>query len=149
MWNRPKESEIQDIHEIGSSTKLYYFWVKGYSPWGERERHTIFLCWLLLHLHQTTCGPRRKLLVWPRWAPKVNLLPPRQELNSLLFLKSSKSSAHASGAWRHSHPLILFLIWGFILTSVNDASSPCAREHTRSCLHLTNQCTEPKGSHPN
>ena len=43
----------------------------------------------------------------------------------------------------------LFSIWGFILTSVNDASSPRARKHLRSCLHLTNQCTEPKGSHPN
>ena len=38
---------------------------------------------------------------------------------------------------------------GFILTSVNDASSLHAREHLRSCLHLTNPCTEPKGSHPN
>ena len=41
----------------------------------------------------------------------------------------------------------------FILTSLNDTSSPCAREHLRSCLHLTNQCakrkvlslTKPKG----
>ena len=31
-------------------------------------------------------------------------------------------------------------IWGFILTSVNDASSPHAREHLRLCLNLTNQC---------
>ena len=46
-------------------------------------------------------------------------------------------------------PLVKFPIWGFILTSVNDASSSRAREHMRSCLHLTNPCTEPKGSHPN
>ena len=44
MWNRHRESEIHDIHEIGSGTKLYYLWVKGYSIWGERD--TIFLCWL-------------------------------------------------------------------------------------------------------
>ena len=34
------ESEIHDIHEICSGTKLYYLWVKGYSTWGERD--TIF-----------------------------------------------------------------------------------------------------------
>ena len=39
---------------LSSGTKLYYLWVKGYSIWGERD--TIFLCWLLLHLPQTTCG---------------------------------------------------------------------------------------------
>ena len=54
VWNRHRESEIYDIHEIGSGTKLYYFWVKGYSTWGERD--TIFLCWLLLHLPQTMWG---------------------------------------------------------------------------------------------
>ena len=53
-WNRHRESEIHDIHEIGSGTKLYYLWVKGYSTWG--ERNAIFLCWLFLHLPQTTCG---------------------------------------------------------------------------------------------
>ena len=53
------------------------------------------------------------------------------ELNSLLFLKSPKSSARTSGAWRHSHPLVLFLSVFFILTSVNDTSSPRAREPLR------------------
>ena len=36
----------------------------------------------------------------------------------------------------------------FILTSVNDTSPP-ARQHLRSNLHLTNPCTESKGSQPN
>ena len=54
VWNRHTESEIHNIHEIGSGTKLYYLRVKGYSTRGERD--TIFLCWLLLHLPQTTCG---------------------------------------------------------------------------------------------
>ena len=58
-------------------------------------------------------------------------------------------SAHASGAWRHSHPWSHPLSGIFIVTSLNDTSSPCAREHLRSCLHLTNPCTEPKGSLPN
>ena len=98
-----------------------------------------------LHLQH----PIWKLLVWPQQATKVNLSIRTQELNSLLFLKSQKFSAHASGVWHHSHPLVLFPIWGFILTSMNDVSSPHVREHRRSYLHLTNPCTEPKGSHPN
>ena len=52
VWNRHRESEIHDIHEIGSGTKLYYLWVKGYSTWG--ERNTIFLCWPLLHRQLST-----------------------------------------------------------------------------------------------
>ena len=74
MWNRHRESEIHDIHEIGSGTKLYYLWVKGYSTWGERERHNLSMLTTftsaLNHVRHLIC----KLLVWPRRAPKVNLL---------------------------------------------------------------------------
>ena len=69
------------------------------------------------------------------------------------FSQIPKSSAHASGAGRHSHPLVPITIWDFILTSVNDASSLRAHEHLRSCLHqLTHALnrkvlilTKPKG----
>ena len=55
-----------------------------------------------------------------------------------LFSKSPKSSARASGAWRHSHPLKKNLLPGiFILTSLNETSSPRACEYLRSCLRLT------------
>ena len=65
------------------------------------------------------------------------------------FFKSPKSSALASGAWRHSHPLVTLSIRGFYC----DTSTVHAREHLRSCLHLTNPCakrkvlslTKPKG----
>ena len=109
----------------------------------ERETHTIFLCWLLLH-RQLSTQPTRGAR-----SAQSRLASPRSESQLTAFLKSRKSSAHASGAWRHSQPLVTFTIWGFILASVNDASSPRAREHLCPCLHLTNPCTEPKGSHPN
>ena len=147
VWNRHRESEIHNIHEIGSGTKLYYLWVKGYSTWGERD--TIFLCWLLLHLPQTTCGTPSVNYWSGLGGPWKSTFPFGRRNSTLLFLKSPKSSAHASSAWRHPHPLVSFPIWGFILTSVNDTSSPHAREHLRSCLHLTNPCTWPKGSCPN
>ena len=73
----------------------------------------------------------------------------RTQLNSTnwLFSNPPKSSAHASDAWRHSHPQALSGI--FILTSVNDTSSPRECQHLCSSLHLTNPCAEPKGSQPN
>ena len=87
--------------------------------------------------------PRAAPAARHRQAPKVNRLLRTLKLNSLAFLKFPKSSAHASGTWRHSHLLVISYL-GFILTSVNDASSPRAREHLRSCLHLTNPCTKRK-----
>ena len=75
------------------------------------------------------------------------------KLNSTnwLFSNLPKSSAHASGTWCHSQPQVLSGI--FILTSLNDTYLVHAREHLRSCLHLTNPCakwkvlspTKPKG----
>ena len=42
-----------------------------------------------------------------------------------------------------------FLSGIFILTYVNDTSSPHARQHLCSSLHLTNPGAEPKDSQPN
>ena len=85
--------------------------------------------------------PRAAPVARPRRAPKVNRLLRTLKLNSLTFLKSPKSPAHAPGAWRHSHPPVSGI---FILTSLNDTFSPCAYEHLRSCLHLTNPCAKRK-----
>ena len=41
-------------------------------------------------------------------------------------------------------PWLHFLSWVSIVTSLNDTSSPCVREHVRSCLHLTNPCAKRK-----
>ena len=70
-----------------------------------------------------------------------------QDSSHWLFPNPPKSSTHASGAWRHSHPQVLSGI--FILTSVNDTSFPRTRQHLCSSLHLTKPCAEPKCSQPN
>ena len=97
-------------------------------------------------------APHRKLLVWSRRAPKVNRLLRTLKLNWLFSNPKNPPRTlpvhdviHTS--WSH------FLSGIFILTSLNDTSSPRAREHLRSCLHLTNPCakrkvlslTKPKG----
>ena len=114
VWNRHRESEIHDVNEIGSGTKLYYLWVKVYSTWGERDK--IFLCWLLLHRQlstQPTRGARsaQSRLASPRSECRLSSSEAGTQLTD--FLQISKSSAHASGAWRHSHPLVLIPILDF------------------------------------
>ena len=78
-------------------------------------------------------------VVWPRRAPKVNLLL-RQELNSA-FSQIPKSSAHASGAWRHPNTLVQISIWDFYFNiSEWQILSACAWTPALM-LHLT----KPKG----
>ena len=105
-----------------------------------KQRDTIFLCWLF-HLPPTnTCGVWHKATVSKR--------------------KSTVSSrARNSADWLFQNPLnppqalpvyYVIDIWSnflsgiFILTSLNDTSSPCTHQHLRSCLHLTNPCTKKK-----
>ena len=96
------------------------------------------------------CSPSRaapvaRKFVWPLRPPKVDPSHSVSSSQPLTFSNLPKSPAHASGAWRHSHPLSGI----FNLTSVNDTSSQRTRQHLRSSLHLTNPCAEPKGSQPN
>ena len=89
----------------------------------------------------------------PRRAPKFNHLPRTQKLNSLTFLKSPKSSAHASGAWRHSHPPGHISIWDFYFDISEWDILPARAWTPARMLHLTNPCakrkvlslTKPKG----
>ena len=95
-------------------TFIHLFEFKGFSTWGERD--TIFLCWLLLHRQlstQPTRGARSAQIHLGHPALNLDSLVRHQELKSLLFVKSQKSSTDASGAWRHSHPLVSISIWDF------------------------------------
>ena len=98
-----------------------------------RERHNLSM------LTAFTSAPNHarhriyKLLVWPRRAPKINLSVRTQELNKLLFLKPSKSPAHVSSVWRHSHPLDHFLS-GVLFWHLRMTHSPPARVNT--CAHV-------------
>ena len=87
------------------------------------------------------CGTQLQTTGLVSASPKVSLLPPRQELNSPLFLKSS---AHASSAWHHSHPLVLISIWGFYF-DISEWHILSANAWTPALmLYLTNPCTKRK-----
>ena len=132
-------------HEIGSGTKLYYLWVKGFSTWGERG--TIFLCWLLLHRRlwtQPTRGAHstQSRLASPRSESQLSHSEAGTQLTD--FFQISKSSAYTSGAWRHPHPLGSIPIWDFYF-DISEWHIPSARTWTPALmLHLTNPCTKRK-----
>ena len=95
MWNRDIHTDTENVHKcsytymrigiwkhkIGPGTKLLFTFLSLRFFDMRRERHNFFLCWLF-HLNPTTCGPQRKLLVWPRWALKVYSLVRGLNLNS-------------------------------------------------------------------
>ena len=100
-------------------TFIHLFEFKGFSTWGERD--SIFLCWLLLHRQlstQRTHGARSAQfrLASPSSESRLS----RSEVGTQLTA-FSQISAHASGAWRHSHPLVPksylgFLFWHLWMT---------------------------------
>ena len=132
-------------------TFIHLFEFKGFSTWGERD--TIFLCWLLLHRQLSTqpmCGARSAQIRLA--SPSSESRLPRSEAETQLFAFSQIPKILNPCFWctmSFTPTGLNFLSGIFILTSLNDISSPCACEHLLSCLHLTNPCTEPKDSHPN
>ena len=94
-----------------------------------------------------TCGTRHK---GRREQAKTNRLPPRQVSSQLTeFFKISQNPPRSSGAWCHPHSVTPLPMWA-IVTSLSDTSVLPAHARTPVLmLHLSNPCTEPKGSQPN
>ena len=108
VWNRHRESE----NEIGSCTKLYYFFeFKGFSTWGERERHNLSM---LTAFTSSALNPTNTRGLWRTKLSGLN--EPRQPSHSdtgTQLTAFSQISAHASGAWRHPNTLVPISIWDF------------------------------------
>ena len=102
---------------LSSGTKIFITFELKVIRHEERERERHNLSMLTAFPSESTCGTQ-----------KVNLLPPRQELNSLLFLNSQPTLPVHDVTYI---PWSQFLSAIFILTSLNDISSPRAREHLR------------------
>ena len=111
-------------------------------PHKERDTHSFYSCFFICP--SSRAAPIVHKFVSPQRALKVDRSRSVSSSQLMTFSNLLKSSPRASGAWRHSH-----LQETFILTSVNDTSSLHTRQHLCSSLHLTNLCTEPKGSQPN
>ena len=111
----------------------------------ERETHSFysgfFICPHLQH-------------VWhpPQWSPRASENQSSHSVSSSQltdFFKISQNPPRSSVAWLHSHCVTSFPI-SAIVTSLSDTSVPRARTWTPALmLHLSNPCSEPKGSQPN
>ena len=89
--------------------------------------------------------PRAAPAARPRRAPKVNRLFRTLKLDSLTFFQMPQIlRARFRCMTSFTSRGHIFLSGVSIVTSLNDTSAPCAREHLRSCLHLTNPCAKRK-----
>ena len=110
--------------------------------WGERD--TIFLCWLLLHRQlsiQRTRGARsaQSCLASPSSESRLSRSEAGTQLTTF-----SQISTHASGAWRHPHPLIPVPIWDFYF-DISEWHILSERAWTPALmLQLTNPCSKRK-----
>ena len=114
----------------------------------------LFLCWLF-HLLPTTCGTRHKASASSESQPSS--LDAKTQLSHLeagtQLTAFSQISAHASGAWCHSHRLVPFPIWNFYFDISEWHILPAHAWTPALMLHLTNPCakqtvfslTKPKG----
>ena len=96
VWNRHKESENAKLLQVRNFITFELKVIRH----EERETQSFYAdCFYIVssQYNQRTAPVAHKF-VWPHPALNLDSLVRRQELNPLLFLKSQKSSAHASGA---------------------------------------------------
>ena len=143
----PKNMKYLRLSSFRYETFNYLFEFKVFRH-KERETHNFFLSWLF-HLTLPRAAPRHKVLVWPRRAPKIDLLRPSPNLNYLNFFKFQNPQPIASGhVVIHVPGSISYL--GILLWHLLLSHPPCACVNTcTQCVHLTNPCTKLKGSQPN
>ena len=124
-WNRRIRKTFTNVHKhrnpkntkhlrlcfFGSGTKHFITFLSLRFFDMRRERHNFFLCWLF-HLTPPRVAPRRKLLVWPRQAPKINYPRLSPNLNSLFFSNSKILSPLLPGKTSFTFP-VSFPIWVF------------------------------------
>ena len=99
----------------------------------KEERGTIFL-WRLFHLPLPP--PRAAPTARPWQALKSTFFFPGR--NSTPLTDFSQISAHASGAWHHSHPLATIPIWDFYFDISEWHILPMCAWTPALMLHLTN-----------
>ena len=152
MWNRHRESENTKnfTTSLFRHETYYYLWVKVNSTWGERETQSFYADFSI-------CSTPRAALAANYWSgldePRKSTFFFRGRKSTLTFSQIPKSSAHASGPWRQSHPQVTFPLWDFYF-DISDGYILSARAWIPALiLHQTNPCakrkvlglTKPKG----
>ena len=137
IWKTRNDFSVQ-VQNFLLPLSLKVFWHK------ERERHNLSILVFSSSPPPTSHATPAQGL---HEQAKVNHLV-RSLVSTLSLSSNSQNPPHASGAWRHSHSVTPFSISGYCDISERHVRS--ARAWTPVLmLHLSNQCTEPKGSQPN
>ena len=128
MWNRHRESEIHDIHEIGSGTKLLFTFLSLKVIWHEERETQSFYADCFYICPKPRAAPHLQTTGLASAGPESQPSRSDAETQQTAF---SQISAHASGAWR-PNSYLGFLFWHLWMT------------HPLSTLmlHLTNPCTK-------
>ena len=117
-------------------TFIHLFEFKSFLTWG--ERNIIFLCWLLLHCQLSTqpthCAH----------SAQIHLASPSSESRLSHSEAGTQISAHASGMWRHPHPLVSIHIWDFYFDISEWHILSACTWTSALMLYLTNPCTKRK-----
>ena len=121
---------------LSSGTKLSItFELKGFSTWG-RERHNLSM--------KTFPSPPPTMRGTCRQASMSSKSQPSSLDIRIRLPHFSQISAHASGAWCHSHLLVTFSIWDFYFDISEWYILPACAWTPALILHLTNPCTKRK-----
>ena len=159
MWNRHnvhkmfiniyRNPKTRNWFRYGTFIHLFEF--KGFSTWGKRERQSLYAdCFYIVSSqpNQRAAPVAHKFVCLAQlW---ISTLSFGGWNSTLCFFSNSPNLQPTLPVHDVTHiPKPQFLSGIFILISLNDTTSPRAREHMRQCLHRTNPCTEPKGSHSN
>ena len=118
-----------------------------------RERHTLFLSWLILHSQLSTQPTRGARSGQSRLASPSSESQPSSSEAGTRLTTFFQISAHTSSAWRHPNTLVTIPIWDFYF-DISEWHILSTRAWTLALmLHLTNpsakrkvlSLTRPKG----
>ena len=152
MWNRHNVHKMfiniyrnpKTRNWFRYETFIHLFEFKGFSTWGERERDTIFLCWLLLHRQlstQPTCGARS---AQSRLASPSSEIQPSSSKAGTQLTAFSQISGYASDAWRNPNTLVPIRIWDLYFDISEWYILSAGAWIPVLMLHLTNPCAKQK-----
>ena len=137
MWNRHREFEIHDIHEIGWGTKLFITFELKVIRHEERERETQSFyadCFYIVSSQPNQrAAPVAHKVVCPRPGMNLDSLVWRQELNFPTFSKSQNPQPTLPGMTSFTAPSPISYL-GFLFWHLWTTHPPRVRVNT--CAHV-------------
>ena len=135
IYRNPKNTKLVQVRN--------FYYLFEFKVFRHEERETQFLSMLsFLSEHHHMRHPHRKLLVWPRRAPKIDSLVLASNLIDCFFQIAKILSASGHDV---IHVPGHFPIWGFYCDISDFHIHPPTRVKTcAQCVHLTNPCTKQK-----